>query len=88
VTSAFLLCDLRYEHVLRELLAYMGVRDVDFAFEVGNEQRFSIPLDRWAHLLEVDDLPLHEVWPQFFAAYRKILRLESFIEQLREGAPL
>jgi hypothetical protein len=32
------------------------------------------PLDRWAHLLEVDDLPLHEDWPQLFAAYRKILR--------------
>lgn len=44
------------------------------AFEIGNEQRFSIPLGRWAELLELDELPSHEDWPQLFAAYRKILR--------------
>lgn len=119
---------------VQEAVASLSAAGVLFAFEVGNEQRFSIPLDRWAHLLEVDDLPLHEDWPQLFAAYRKILRwladptheelsdymlsseartlaeevrpdlqfagvriddpldnspyLESFIEQLRERAPL
>jgi len=44
------------------------------SFEVGNEQRFSIPLGRWAEFLELDDLPLHQDWPQLFAAYRRILR--------------
>lgn len=44
------------------------------SFEVGNEQRFSAPRDRWARFLELDDLPLHEDWPQLFAAYRKVLR--------------
>lgn len=43
-------------------------------YEVGNEQRFSIPLDRWAQLLELKDFPTHEDWPQLFAAYRRILR--------------
>ena len=44
------------------------------AFEVGNEQRFSAPRDRWAQFLELDELPRHEDWPQLFAAYRKVLR--------------
>jgi hypothetical protein len=46
------------------------------SFEVGNEQRFSAPRDHWAPLLELepDEFPLHEDWPQLFAAYRKILR--------------
>lgn len=44
------------------------------AFEVGNEQRFSAPRDRWSHFLTLDVLPRHEDWPQVFAAYRKVLR--------------
>ena len=44
------------------------------SFEVGNEQRFSAPRDRWAQFFELDELPLHEDWPQLFAAYRKIHR--------------
>jgi hypothetical protein len=44
------------------------------AFEVGNEQRFSAPRDRWSQFLTLDDLPRHEDWPQLFAAYRKVLR--------------
>lgn len=43
-------------------------------FVVGNEQRFSAPRDRWAKFLALDELPLHEDWPQLFAAHRKILR--------------
>lgn len=119
---------------VQEAVASLTSAGVLFAFEVGNEQRFSIPLDRWTHFLELDDLPLHEDWPQLFAAYRKILRwladpaheelsdymlsseartlaeevgpdlefagvridapredssyLESFLEQLRERAPI
>jgi hypothetical protein len=44
------------------------------AFEVGNEQRFSAPRDRWSRFLPLDELPRHEDWPQIFAAYRKVLR--------------
>lgn len=44
------------------------------AFEVGNEQRFSAPRDRWSQFLTLNDLPRHEDWPQIFAAYRKVLR--------------
>lgn len=44
------------------------------AFEVGNEQRFSAPRDRWSRFLTLDDLPRHEDWPQVFTAYRKVLR--------------
>lgn len=59
---------------VQEAVASLTAAGVLSAFEVGNEQRFSIPQDRWAQLLELDDLPLHEDWPQLFAAYRKILR--------------
>ena len=48
---------------VQEAVTSLTGAGVLFAFEVGNEQRFSIPLDRWAHLLEVDDLPLHEEGP-------------------------
>lgn len=44
------------------------------AFEVGNEQRFSAPRDRWSRFLTLEDLPRHEDWPQVFAAHRKVLR--------------
>jgi DNA-binding transcriptional ArsR family regulator len=44
------------------------------AFEVGNEQRFSAPRDRWSQFLTLDDLPRHGDWPQIFAVYRKVLR--------------
>lgn len=59
---------------VQEAVTSLTTAGVLSAFEVGNEQRFSIPLDRWAQLLQLDDLPLHEDWPQLFAAYRKILR--------------
>jgi hypothetical protein len=59
---------------VQEAVTSLTAAGVLFAFEVGNEQRFSIPLDRWAPFLELDDLPLHEDWPQLFAAYRKVLR--------------
>jgi hypothetical protein len=42
--------------------------------ELGNEGRFNAPRQRWAHFLEVDQLPRHEDWPQLFNAYRLLLR--------------
>lgn len=59
---------------VQEAVASLTTAGALSSFEVGNEQRFSIPLDRWAQFLELDDLPLHRDWPQLFAAYRKILR--------------
>jgi hypothetical protein len=34
---------------VQEAVTSLTGAGVLFAFEVGNEQRFSIPLDRWAH---------------------------------------
>jgi hypothetical protein len=59
---------------VQEAVASLTAAGALLSFEVGNEQRFSIPRDRWAQLLDLDDLPLHQDWPQLFAAYRKILR--------------
>ena len=59
---------------VQEAVTSLTAAGVLSSFEVGNEQRFAIPLDRWAEFLELDDLPLHQDWPQLFAAYRKILR--------------
>ena len=50
------------------------------SFELGNEQRFSAPRDRWAHFLDLDELPHHEDWPQLFAAYPEFGRAESFAQ--------
>jgi DNA-binding transcriptional ArsR family regulator len=52
-------------------LSAAGALDV---FEVGNEQRFSAPRDRWSRFLPLDELPRHEDWPQVFAVCRKVLR--------------
>ena len=53
---------------VQEAVASLTAAGVLSAFELGNEQRFSIPRDRWAQLLELDELPLHEDWRQLFAA--------------------
>ncbi len=58
----------------QEALTSLSAAGALSSFEVGNEQRFSAPRDRWAQFLELDELPLHEDWPQLFAAYRKVLR--------------
>jgi hypothetical protein len=59
---------------VQEAVASLTIAGALHGFEVGNEQRFSAPRDRWAQFLELDELPRHEDWPQLFAAYRKILR--------------
>lgn len=58
----------------QEAVASLSAAGALSGFEVGNEQRFSAPRDRWAQFLEIDELPLHEDWPQLFAVYRRILR--------------
>lgn len=59
---------------VQEAVASLRAAGTLESFELGNEQRFSAPRDRWAHFLDLDELPRHEDWPQLFAAYRRILR--------------
>jgi hypothetical protein len=59
---------------VQEAVTSLTAAGVLSSFEVGNEQVFSIPLDRWAQFLELDELPTQEDWPQLFAAFRKVLR--------------
>jgi hypothetical protein len=59
---------------VQEAVSSLRVAGALDAFEVGNEQRFSAPRDRWSQFLTLDDLPRHEDWPHIFAAYRKVLR--------------
>jgi hypothetical protein len=58
------------QEALNSLLAAGGV----WASELGNEGRFEAPRERWRQFLEIDQLPLHEDWPQLFDAYRLLLR--------------
>jgi hypothetical protein len=59
---------------VQEAVTSLTAAGVLSSFEVGNEQVFSIPRDRWAQFLELDELPIQEDWPQLFAAFRKVLR--------------
>lgn len=59
---------------VQEAVSSLNAADALDAFQVGNEQRFSAPRDRWSHFLKLDDPPRHEDWPQVFAVYRKVLR--------------
>lgn len=44
------------------------------SWNLGNEQRFDLPRERWLHLLAIDRPPAHRDWPQFFRALRALLR--------------
>jgi hypothetical protein len=59
---------------VQEAVTSLAAAGVLSSLEVGNEQVFSAPWDRWAQFLELDELPIHEDWPQRFAAFRKILQ--------------
>jgi hypothetical protein len=59
---------------VQEAVTSLTAAGVLSSFEVGNEQVFSIPRDRWAQLLELDEFPIQEDWPQLFAVFRKVLR--------------
>ena len=68
---------------VQEAVASLTAAGVLFSFELGNEQVFSIPWDRWAQFLELDQLPTQEDWPQLFAVYRRVLRWLA--DPAREG---
>jgi hypothetical protein len=59
---------------VQEAVTSLTAAGVLSSFEVGNEQVFSVPWDRWAQFLELDELPVQEDWPQLFAVYRRVLR--------------
>jgi hypothetical protein len=59
---------------VQEAVTSLVAAGVLSSFEVGNEQVFSVPRDRWAQFLELDELPVQEDWPQLFAVYRRVLR--------------
>jgi hypothetical protein len=44
------------------------------SWNLGNEQRFDLPRERWLHLLDLQRAPLHRDWPQLFRALRVLLR--------------
>jgi hypothetical protein len=68
---------------VQEAVTSLTAAGVLFSFEVGNEQVFSIPRDRWAQFLELDQLPTQQDWPQLFAVYRRVLRWLA--DPAREG---
>jgi hypothetical protein len=59
---------------VQEAVNSLRAADVIGAYELGNEQRFTAPLDRWRVYLELESLPAHVDWPQLFTAYRRVLR--------------
>jgi hypothetical protein len=61
---------------VQEALTALHSAGVIDAVTVGNEQRVSIPRDRWAVLLglSVRDLPTHQAWPQLLHALRALVR--------------
>jgi hypothetical protein len=67
----------------QEAVTSLTAAGVLFPSEQGNEQVFSIPWDRWAQFLELDQLPTQEDWPQVFAVYRRVLRW--LVDPAREG---
>lgn len=59
---------------VQEAVTSLTAAGVLLSFEVGNEQVFSVPWDRWAQFLELDELPIQEDWPQLFTVFGKVLR--------------
>lgn len=59
---------------VQEAVAALREAGVLGSWELGNEQRVEVSVQRWASFLELGDLPQHRDWPQLFNAYRKILR--------------
>jgi hypothetical protein len=59
---------------VQEALGGLRAAGVVSTSAIGNEQRISIPVERWIALLELETLPLHRDWPQIFVAMRLLLR--------------
>lgn len=59
---------------VQEALASLGVDGFVDSWTVGNEKRYTMPYQRWAHFLRSDPLSRSRDWPQLFRAYRLVLR--------------
>jgi DNA-binding transcriptional ArsR family regulator len=61
---------------VHEALAALRAAGVLEVIILGNEQRFSVPRERWAALLgmQADELPRHRDWPALLYALRRIAR--------------
>ncbi len=59
---------------VQEALNWLSAAGMIGSWRVGNENRFDVPHERWAALLEVDQFPSYREWPHLFGVFRLILR--------------
>jgi hypothetical protein len=59
---------------VQEAAAALTTAGLLITWTLGNENQFEAPRERWSEFLDVAPLPRSEDWPQFFRAYRLILR--------------
>jgi hypothetical protein len=61
---------------VQEALALLHAAGAIEALSAGNERRYSIDKERWAHLLAIDasQLPVHREWIALFGVLRRIVR--------------
>jgi len=59
---------------VQEAAASLRAAGVVTSWNLGNEQRFELPRERWLQLLSLERPPAHRDWPQIFRALRVLLR--------------
>jgi hypothetical protein len=59
---------------VQEAAASLRAAGTATSWNLGNEQRFDLPRERWLHLLSLDRSPAHRDWVQLFRALRVLLR--------------
>jgi len=59
---------------VQEAAASLRAAGTVTSWNLGNEQRFDLPRERWLQLLSLDRPPVHRDWPQLFRALRVLLR--------------
>jgi hypothetical protein len=71
---------------VQEAAASLRAAGVVNSWNLGNEQRFELPRERWLQLLSLERTPAHRDWPQLFHALRMLLRWlrDPSVEDLSE----
>lgn len=59
---------------VQEAAASLRAAGAATSWNLGNEQRFEVPRERWLQLLSLERAPLHRDWSQLFHALRVLLR--------------
>jgi hypothetical protein len=59
---------------VQEAAASLRAAGTATSWNLGNEQRFDLPRERWLQLLSLDSPPAHRDWPRLFRALRMLLR--------------